>query len=194
MSRCQPLWGKHRFCQVWAKSGGIIRQKLEQTETALSNSEVGEKRNPKASYVFLLSVGDDVSRTAGSPQQATWNLPVPKYGEGQGCSSLTLSPLPTLIQVTGQADKSAPTGRTSSLYAQPLLPPWLIWKIVLSHSTPTLTPPWTKPPWWSSLQSLHSLLTPRKHYSLCVFSLLLANRENSVIITGCAILVFPFLY
>lgn len=48
-----------------------MRQKLEQTETGWSNSEVGEKRNPKASYVSLMSVGDDVSRDADSPQQAT---------------------------------------------------------------------------------------------------------------------------
>lgn len=39
-----------------------------------------EREGTLRQVLFHMSVGDDISRTADSPHQATWNLIISKYG------------------------------------------------------------------------------------------------------------------
>lgn len=42
-----------------------------------------EREGTLRQVLFHMSVGDDISRTADSPHQATWNLIISKYGEAK---------------------------------------------------------------------------------------------------------------
>lgn len=104
-----------------------------------------------------MKVGDDVSRrTADSPQQATWNILVPKYGEGQGCFSLTLFIPPNLTQVTVQGHRPVSISRASALHVQPCSCRGRSGKPYRLTPQASPPPPWTKPPRCSRL----GLFTP----------------------------------